>query len=65
MTGNERETVKGVGISTVINVVLNIALIPRYGSVGAAVATAASIVIWNLLLFRAVWVRLGIRSTAI
>jgi len=65
MSGNERETVKGVAVSTVVNVLLNIVLIPRYGSVGAAIATAVSIVIWNLLLFRAVWVRLGIRSTAI
>jgi O-antigen/teichoic acid export membrane protein len=65
MTGHERETLKGVAVATGINVLLNIALIPRYGSVGAATATAVSIVIWNILLFRAVWVRLGIRSTAI
>jgi O-antigen/teichoic acid export membrane protein len=64
MTGNERETLKGVAVATVFNVVLNIILIPRYGSVGAAAATAVSIVVWNLLLFRAVRARLGIRSTA-
>jgi O-antigen/teichoic acid export membrane protein len=37
------------GISFVINLSLNILLIPPYGLVGAAVATAASSFIWNLL----------------
>lgn len=64
MTGYERDTARGVAISVVSNVVLNLALIPILGVMGAAVATAASLVIWNLLLMRSVRRRLGIRSSA-
>ena len=65
MTGHERDTAWGVGIATVVNVALNGLLIPRWGIEGAAVATATSLVVWNLLL--AVWVyrKLGIHCTAL
>ena len=65
MTGYERDAAICVGISAVLNVVLNATLIPKWGLTGAAVATASSIIIWNILL--AIWVyrRLGIHSTAL
>lgn len=50
MTGHEKETLRALGISTVVNVVLNVILIPHYGASGAAVATAVSVMIWNTIL---------------
>lgn len=65
MTGHERDAAMGVGISALVNLVLNALLIPVWGMEGAAAATAISMIIWNLLL--AVWVykRLGIHTTAL
>lgn len=50
MTGHERVTLIGVSVGTFLNVLLNFALIPRLGMVGAAIASVASFVIWNVLL---------------
>lgn len=55
MTGHERFTAIGVGASVVLNVVLNGALIPFYGVNGAAIATASSLLFWNILLWY--WLR--------
>jgi len=65
MTGHERDTVIGVGIGTLVNVVLNLLLIPPWGIEGAAVAVAASLIAWNLVLTWFVWQRLAISSTAL
>jgi O-antigen/teichoic acid export membrane protein len=60
MTGHEKDTLRAVGLSAVLNLVLNLVLIPPYGIVGAAIATAVSQIVWNivggLLLYR----RLGL-----
>jgi len=37
-------------LAVLLNVVLNVVLIPRFGAVGAAIGTAASLVIYNLLM---------------
>lgn len=50
MIGLERFTAKGTAITTVIHIALNCVLIPFYGSIGAAVATAVSLIVWNILL---------------
>jgi len=65
MTGYERDAAIGVGSGTVLNVMLNAILIPRWGLTGAAAATASSMIVLNILL--AIWVykRLGIHSTAL
>lgn len=64
MTGHERDTVKGVAVAAVCNVLLNAALIPRLGINGAALATAITLVIWNIILRRFVRIRLNIESIA-
>jgi len=53
MSGHERDSAKGVGIAALTNVGLNAVLIPVWGIEGAAVASATSMVVWNVLL--AVW----------
>ena len=65
MTGHEQDTLRGVACAAVVNVVLNLVLIPLYGMAGAAVATAVSLGVWNLILWKFVWKRLGIESTVL
>lgn len=64
MTGNERDTALGLGISAGIGLILNFVLIPMWGTGGAALATSISMVIWNILLWWKVRQRLGINSLA-
>jgi len=64
MTGNEMETLKGIGSSMILNVILNAILIPSYGVDGAAAATGLSIVILNVCLWRIVWRKVGLHSAA-
>ena len=51
MTGRQQRTIRAVGLAAVLNVALNAALIPRYGTLGAAVATASATLVWNVILF--------------
>jgi len=62
MTENEKLTAKGVTISTLINIILNILLIPIWGVTGAALATSISLVIWNILLSVWLFQRLGLTT---
>ena len=59
MTGHERDTALGVAIAAGCNIILNLILIPPLGMNGAALATALTLVIWNGLLWRDAWRRLG------
>ena len=65
MTGHQNDTAIGVGISAVLNIILNATLIPQWGSAGAAIATTSSGIIWNILLVFFVYKRLKIYATAI
>ena len=65
MTHYERDVAYGVTASAVLNVILNAVLIPSSGLEGAAIATTASRIAWNVLLVFLVYKRLGIHSTAL
>ncbi len=65
MTGYERDASLGLGIGAVVNVVLNLLLIPRWSMNGAAVATAISMATWNLVMAWFVRKRLGLYTTAL
>ena len=65
MTGHERDVLRMVAVAAVLNVLLNLILIPSFGVNGAAAATSISLVLWNVLLWRLVRRRLGIRCSAI
>jgi O-antigen/teichoic acid export membrane protein len=64
MTGHETDTMRGMVTAAVMNVILNLVLIPLYGMAGAAAASAASLAVWNLVLWKYVWERLKIESSA-
>ena len=65
MTGHQNDTAIGVGVSAVLNIILNFLLIPRWDAAGAATATTSSAIIWNVLLIFLVYKRLKIYPTAI
>lgn len=63
MTGHEKRVAAAVGGSAVGNVILNLALIPRFGIEGAAIATAVSLILWNLVMVTWAVRHLGINPT--
>jgi O-antigen/teichoic acid export membrane protein len=65
MSGHERKTARGVVIAEIFNVVINLVLIPSFGGVGAAAATAMTVSLWNAILWLEVRRNLGIRSGAV
>lgn len=50
MTGYERVIVKAISFSAFINIILNIILIPLFGLIGAATATAISVIILKIIM---------------
>lgn len=65
MTGHERDTMRGMVAAIMVNIILNLLLIPLFGMVGAATATATSYVVWNVILWAYVRRRLGIESSGL
>ena len=65
MTGHERDVVVALGVSTAVLLILSVLLIPVWGVVGASLASAASTIIWNLILVPMLSIRVGIDSTAL
>lgn len=59
MTGNQNIYSIILLIGAIINVVLNLILIPRYGINGAAIASMTSLIIWNLSMVLVVKKRFG------
>jgi O-antigen/teichoic acid export membrane protein len=64
MSGHERKTANGMAVASVINLILNLLLIPLWGIFGAAAAAAISMAVWNIILWRAVKLHLGFHSLA-
>lgn len=64
MTGHERTTAKTMAITATLNIGLNFVLIPLWGLLGAATASAATRVLWSVLLVRRARIDLGINSRA-
>ena len=49
MTGYQKVYQNIVILALVINLILNLLLVPQYGTIGAAIATVASISSWNII----------------
>jgi O-antigen/teichoic acid export membrane protein len=65
MTGHHQQCARVVGCSAVLNVVLNWVGIPMFGILGAAIATAISMAVWNIWLYRLVVKYLGINPSIV
>lgn len=63
MTGHQKLCAQVFAVSAATNVVLNATLIPVAGITGAAVATAASVVLWNVWLMIAVIRKVGVNPS--
>lgn len=65
MTGHQRRAAGVLMVTALLNVTLNLILIPIYGIAGAAYATAITTMVWNVIMTFFVWTALGVRATAI
>lgn len=55
MTNKQKIFRNILGVSLVLNILLNFLLIPQYGMIGAAIAMSVSLSLWNILGFIIVW----------
>jgi len=62
LTGHEQSARRTMTVAVVVNAGANLALIPWLGVVGAAWATSASMVLWNVWATVAVYRKTGIRT---
>ncbi len=65
VSGLHRESARVLGFGALINVSLNALLIPAFGIAGAAMASVATTLIWQLWLYRIVRVRLQLRTSIV
>jgi len=59
MTGNQNIYASILFFGAMLNVVLNLILIPRYGINGAAIASMSSLIVWNLFMVLVVKKKFG------
>jgi len=64
LTGHQGLSARVHGLSALINVVLNAVLVPLWGLIGAALATTATMVLWNVWLYILVRKLLGVDPVA-
>jgi O-antigen/teichoic acid export membrane protein len=65
MSGHEKDTLKAQVLAVITNIIVCIILTPSFGAIGAAVGFTISMIIWNVILYRMVQKRLGIRTIAL
>lgn len=59
MTGREHTASFVIGGAALLNILLNLILIPRFGALGAATSTAVTALMWNGALILFVWRKYG------
>lgn len=65
MTGYEKDVMKVVGISTILNIIITLFFTPIWGIVGAALAATASLIFAQITMHLIVKKRLGINSSVL
>ena len=65
MTGHHKQCAYVLGCSAVLNLILNAILIPILGIMGAAIATATTMALWNIWLHQLVVKYLGVKPSII
>jgi O-antigen/teichoic acid export membrane protein len=63
MTGHHLDCARVVSVCALVNLLLNLLLIPEWGIAGAAISTAVSMMLWNLWLYRLVVRYLDVRPS--
>ena len=64
MTGNERDDVRALVLGLAANLCASLVLVPILGGLGAAIATLAGTLVWNIHLAQKVTERLGFSGSA-
>ena len=65
MTGHERAAARWLTVSVLSNIGLGVLLIPQYGVLGAAVASVASLIIWNIAFWQLAKNKLGVDGSVL
>ena len=65
MTGHHKQSASVLGCSAVLNLILNAILIPTLGIMGAAIATASTMALWNIWLHQLVVKHLEVQPSII
>lgn len=65
MTGHEKDSMKGMLIALFVNISLSLIIVPLLGMEGAAISTALSLIVWNILLRHYVKKRINIESSGL
>jgi O-antigen/teichoic acid export membrane protein len=63
MTGHESFAAKIIFLTTMLNIILNLIFIPRYGINGAAIATTSSLICWNIVMVIYIRRKLSVNTT--
>jgi O-antigen/teichoic acid export membrane protein len=63
MTSHQNQAGAIIAVSTAANIALNALLIPLFGLAGAAISTAFTMALWNIVMLIFVQRRIGINST--
>ena len=65
MTGHQKQFRNATALAAIVNIVLNLWLVPRFGATGAAVATALSCILSKAYASLSVWRVLQLNTTII
>jgi len=63
LTGHHVQAARIFGLSAMLNIIFNAILIPRFGIIGAAIATAITTALWNVIMVIYVGSRLRLNPT--
>jgi O-antigen/teichoic acid export membrane protein len=63
MTGHERAAARWLTVSAVLTVAFGVAMVPRLGMVGAALAYVNAMLVWNVAFWWIVKRRVGVDSS--
>ena len=63
MTGHQNQAAKILSAGILINILMNILLVPVFGIIGAAIATATTTAFLNIVMLSFVWKRLNFNPT--
>jgi len=65
MSGHQRYSIYTLAISIVLNIVLDIILIPPMGLMGVAIASGVSLILWNFLIYMIVRKKTNLKTTGL
>jgi O-antigen/teichoic acid export membrane protein len=65
MTGHEAVGARAIAAGAVVNLILNLILVPQFGMMGAASATLVAAVVWYSLISIGIYRNTGVRPSVL